>query len=63
MARLALSVDPKYPVPEDSIAKISSDGLLGGAYVSIEPGGAEVEAELLGGDEHGQERTMRLGIL
>jgi phospholipid/cholesterol/gamma-HCH transport system substrate-binding protein len=25
----------------DSTAKIASDGLLGGAFVSIEPGGAE----------------------
>ncbi len=28
-------------LPEDSSAKIASDGLLGGAYVSIEPGGDE----------------------
>lgn len=41
MARVTMSLDPKVKVPEDSSAKISSDGLLGGAYVSIEPGGAE----------------------
>jgi phospholipid/cholesterol/gamma-HCH transport system substrate-binding protein len=31
-------------VPEDSTASISSDGLLGGAYVNIEPAGFEVIA-------------------
>ncbi|MGE3303947.1 MAG: outer membrane lipid asymmetry maintenance protein MlaD [Hyphomonadaceae bacterium] len=41
MAQITFSVDQKYKVPEDSTAKISSDGLLGGAYVSIEAGGAE----------------------
>jgi phospholipid/cholesterol/gamma-HCH transport system substrate-binding protein len=41
MAKVTMSVDPKIKVPEDSSAKISSDGLLGGAYISIEPGGAE----------------------
>jgi phospholipid/cholesterol/gamma-HCH transport system substrate-binding protein len=41
MARVTMSLDPKVKVPEDSSAKISSDGLLGGAYVSIEPGGAD----------------------
>lgn len=41
MAKVTMSLDPKVKVPEDSSAKISSDGLLGGAYVSIEAGGAE----------------------
>jgi phospholipid/cholesterol/gamma-HCH transport system substrate-binding protein len=36
-------------VPEDSTAKAASDGLLGGTYVSIEPGGAE--AMLASGQE------------
>ena len=41
MAKLILSMDQKYKLPEDSIAKVGSDGLLGGAYISIEPGGGE----------------------
>lgn len=41
MAKLTMSVDQAVKVPEDSTAKVSSDGLLGGAYVSIEPGGAD----------------------
>lgn len=41
-ARLDLAIDKNVPVPEDSIAKIVSDGLLGGAHVSIEPGASDV---------------------
>jgi phospholipid/cholesterol/gamma-HCH transport system substrate-binding protein len=41
MAKLTMSVDQTVKVPEDSTAKVTSDGLLGGAYVAIEPGGAE----------------------
>ncbi|HVY03142.1 MAG TPA: outer membrane lipid asymmetry maintenance protein MlaD [Caulobacterales bacterium] len=40
-AKLDLAIDPKVKLPEDSAAKIMTDGLLGGAYVSLEPGGAE----------------------
>ncbi len=40
-ARLGFLVDGAVPVPEDSIAKIVSDGLIGGAHVSIEPGASE----------------------
>ncbi|MBW3559554.1 MAG: outer membrane lipid asymmetry maintenance protein MlaD [Proteobacteria bacterium] len=38
VARLRLHQSVKLPA--DSTAKISSDGLLGGAHVSVEPGGA-----------------------
>ncbi len=41
-ARVNLAVARGVSIPEDSIAKIVSDGLLGGAYVSIEPGGSDV---------------------
>jgi phospholipid/cholesterol/gamma-HCH transport system substrate-binding protein len=37
-AKVRLTVEPSVKIPTDSVAKISSDGLLGGAYVSIEPG-------------------------
>jgi phospholipid/cholesterol/gamma-HCH transport system substrate-binding protein len=36
-----MTIDRNIPIPEDSIAKISSDGVLGGAYVAIEPGASE----------------------
>jgi len=41
-ARVALSVAKNVEIPEDSVAKIVSDGLLGGAHVSIEPGASDV---------------------
>jgi phospholipid/cholesterol/gamma-HCH transport system substrate-binding protein len=48
-ARVVFTVDPSLPVPTDSIARISSDGLLGGAHVALEPGGAE-ETLMAGGE-------------
>ncbi|MEZ5954538.1 MAG: outer membrane lipid asymmetry maintenance protein MlaD [Hyphomonas sp.] len=39
-AVLTLSLDKKWALPDDTDARISTDGLLGGAYVSIEPGGS-----------------------
>lgn len=36
-----LSIDPAYKLPADSSISIVSDGLLGGKYASIEPGGAD----------------------
>lgn len=41
-AKVQLSIASDVPVPEDSIAKVVSDGLLGGAHVSIEPGASDV---------------------
>jgi phospholipid/cholesterol/gamma-HCH transport system substrate-binding protein len=40
MAVARLSLDPTVKLPSDSTAKITSDGLLGGAHVAIAPGGA-----------------------
>ncbi|MBT8471288.1 MAG: outer membrane lipid asymmetry maintenance protein MlaD [Marinicaulis sp.] len=40
-ADLNLLIDADIPIPDDSVAKISADGLLGGAYVAIEPGASE----------------------
>ena len=40
-ANVTLSIRSGVEIPTDSSAKISTDGLLGGAYVAIEPGGAE----------------------
>lgn len=38
-ARLTLTIDGDIQVLDDSTARIASDGLLGGAYVAIEPAG------------------------
>ncbi len=40
-ARLQLSLRRGVEVPDDSAAKILTDGVLGGAHVSIEPGASE----------------------
>lgn len=44
-AVVALSIRKGIGIPSDSSAKIDSDGLLGGSYISIEPGGSEYELE------------------
>lgn len=41
LARVHLSVNPAIKLPEDTAALISSEGLMGGKYVSLEPGAAE----------------------
>lgn len=40
-AVLVLNINNGVPVPDDSTASIASDGLLGGAYVNIEPAGLD----------------------
>ncbi len=41
LAQLTLSMDNGVQVLDDSTARIASDGLLGGAYVAIEPAGLD----------------------
>ena len=38
-AVLELSIDPRVKLPADTSAKIRSENLLGGSYLSLEPGG------------------------
>ena len=40
-ARDALAIEQGIEIPDDSIAKIASEGILGGAHISIEPGASE----------------------
>ena len=40
-AVLTMSVDPKVKLPDDSTAKITSEGILGGNFVALEVGGSE----------------------
>ncbi len=39
LARVTLSVDPSIELPADTSATIASEGLLGGNYVDLAPGG------------------------
>ncbi len=41
MAQLTLTVDNNVEILNDSVARVASDGLLGGAYIAIEPTGSE----------------------
>ena len=39
-AEVTLALDPSVPIPADSSAAITAEGLLGGTYVALIPGGA-----------------------
>jgi phospholipid/cholesterol/gamma-HCH transport system substrate-binding protein len=43
MARIELTLDPKVALSDDTAAKISSEGLLGGKFIAMEPGGSETK--------------------
>lgn len=39
LAKLCFTVSDQYQFPTDTVAEISSDGLMGGKYVALVPGG------------------------
>lgn len=39
-AVVTMSLDSKWKLPEDTDARVSTDGLLGNAYIALEPGGS-----------------------
>ncbi|WP_321391029.1 outer membrane lipid asymmetry maintenance protein MlaD [Emcibacter sp.] len=41
MAVVEFTVDPKIRIPEDTFAKITAEGLLGGNYLVLDPGGSD----------------------
>lgn len=41
LARVHISIDSHYQLPQDTVALISSESLLGGKYLSLEPGADE----------------------
>lgn len=43
MARLELTLDPKVSLSDDTAAKVTSEGLLGGKFIAMEPGGSETK--------------------
>lgn len=44
-AVVRMSINPRYKLPVDSTVAVMSDGLLGGKYLSVEPGGSEETIE------------------
>jgi phospholipid/cholesterol/gamma-HCH transport system substrate-binding protein len=41
LATVHMTIERQYKLPEDSVAKIASPGLLGSKYIEIVPGGSE----------------------
>lgn len=50
----SLSIRDGVRIPEDSVAMITSDGILGGAYVAIDPGASDFFVENGAEIEHTQ---------
>lgn len=44
-ASVAMSIRDTVKIPEDSLAKIASEGLLGGNFVAVDPGASEFMLE------------------
>ena len=63
LAEVRLSVDPTIKLPSDSTAKITSDGLLGGAHVVIEPGGGTANLKAGGQIENTQGAVDLFGLV
>lgn len=42
LATVVMSINRSVKLPEDSSVKVALDGLLGGAYLAIQPGGSEM---------------------
>ncbi len=48
-AVVEMNIEEQYQLPEDTFAKITSEGLLGGNYLVLDPGGSDIMLE--DGDE------------
>lgn len=62
-AVLTLSLESNVKLPEDSSVRITSDGLLGNQYVSIEPGGSLTPIAAGGEIENTQGSIDLIGLL
>ncbi len=62
-AKITIAMRSGVKLPSDSSAKIASDGLLGGSYVSIEPGGSEYMLESGEVIEHTQGSVSLLDLI
>lgn len=62
-AIVTLNVRADLPVPDDSVAKITTDGLLGAAYIAIEPGADEVNLQEGDSFQYTQGAVDLMGLL
>jgi phospholipid/cholesterol/gamma-HCH transport system substrate-binding protein len=53
-ATVTMAIDEGIRLPEDSIAKIASEGLLGGSFIAVDPGASEFMLEPGAAFEHTQ---------
>jgi len=63
LAVAKLSIDPTVKLPADSTAKITSDGILGGAHVSIAPGASMDDLKPGGEIENTQGAVDLFGLI
>ncbi len=42
-AQITMSIDPAVQLTDDTSAKVTSEGLLGSKFISLEPGGSETK--------------------
>ena len=63
LAVVKFDLDAKTPLPADSTAKITSDGLLGGQHVVIEPGGSSDNLKAGGEIENTQGAVDLFGLV
>jgi phospholipid/cholesterol/gamma-HCH transport system substrate-binding protein len=63
LAVARLSLDKGVKLPSDSTAKITSDGLLGGAHIAVAPGGAPDDLKPGGEFENTQGSIDLLGLI
>lgn len=62
-ANIEMAIDKAVKVPSDSSASIASDGLLGGSFVAIEPGGSEYFLEQGESIKHTQGSVSLLDLI
>ena len=62
-AVLTLALESNVKLPDDSSARITSDGLLGNQYLSIEPGGSQMPLAAGGEIENTQGSIDLMGLL
>jgi len=62
-AVLTLALESSVKLPDDSSVRITSDGLLGNQYLSIEPGGSETPIAPGGEIENTQGSIDLMGLL
>ena len=62
-ALVTISLDNSVQLPEDSSARITSEGLLGSNYLSIEPGGSPDKIKPGGEIEYTQGAVDLIGLL